>query len=1787
MKQSTKLLSLVLALVMAFGCMSVIGNAALVKGDVKWDTIDDADLSPEQVADLALDLVDNDLLAGMEPIDLSILGELRLDSIDHIIADISDLTGGFVWAIGKGLLGDIGDMNFSAIKNKSRSGGDLNMVYSLLQFLADNASIVSKVAYGIGSSNGISLGLVGNFLDLGDIGDMLGNIPLMLTELVYDLLVFGSYGYEDSVDDLKAANKSLPTDMDTLDEIVNNALLNLLINPQDYEYEGEGDAAEKIWDMNSFLSPSLKAYTEANGRAAVIAQFSPLSKSLFEILDFAAQFAIDDIAINALNNNLKKALMLAVEAELNEVDVTSLPADVYSAFEVDSATKSYETYLAYDKLAKSGNTWYYTTLEREVELDGNGDPVLDEAGNEISVKVRKYFKVNMAVANEFATLINWDWEFVGSDVEPEEGQTQLLYTDIIANGSIAAGINDLIGLVYEAGLTEATKRDFEACIGAAEGEGWEPGNEAINSNILNVTKYILANFGDRVFGSDSAYANFTWEDLEPYTIIEMVALIGPEFFEDAMPQIILPKNADGTYAFHEGVQLWEFAAIVIRELITGIAPNVNYDAYIFANGDVTSANDRLFKEQSAEDWYNIILNMGTDLGIEYLVNITNFRDFAKEYDSAWNLDSYISTGGKDGAHWQKTLDAAILWAVDYVGSQKTSSVLNGLDYNTIKAINGPFNKLSKILNTILPLGFVQGYYSDEYALDVSLLVEGIKGLLTDFDLNYIINLFGRDGNPHTNILEDGALVGNVLNLVNSILSLVFRGNILQATNSGSIDAVISQANLKTTVQTLLTQLNNSKQTLLLNALPVVGKLIKGWGTEQAFNEPDISLSRTIDLTDGATTEAQTVTIRNASNGVWRHYRDAAGKEYTDEQYQIKPTKVEVFNQLGETGTSAYITTSGLTTTAIGYGASGSFTYTAANVPTEGALVRFVVSYQVYDEDNKLMANGKEFKTAAYAWLNYNPTNEDKWIEWNNDGSLSYANMKPNHYVPLSSATDYIPEMVTGSMGRDYKLFTSSQKAGITAATATIDGLTFGNVSMKFSNSSGGRYFNDLKQFSSYTVQATNKDGEVQSGSGNALTVSGGVNASAWEATNKTSGSKTTFSITLKAKDNNNGPHNLVLNYYDDVYQSKLASLAGNEMDTMRLESTYNLTGTAYANGLLTTANKTDDEGEKIFRDSNFTTTAWIAQDDCGSWAGTGANGYSNTVTEYAQANVQNIVEDTDEDGNVVGATGYVMNGEEKIAVRKVTKIDCATAVNAYVPAFINGAKAGFQAWNEQAVYDFETRYEALYVTSNDVAYCAKTTDQLVAEGQGDNTNAAIVALEANLEAIEKQYTYDYDFTDYKMYRLNRLDDARDDAHWLLQLVDDAKPGTVAEIDEYFDYNWMEENDFRELVAGDEYEAYLLALLEKYEDEEIKNKAEWLNDRKLELARQTLLDIEMMDNLLTRTSQRLLKRNYGTIDKQLRDEIASANNMIGTDASKYTETSWNRYQEALQNANDVVNANGVVKSQKNIFAAKYSLLLARKALVLADMEADYTELDALIAQAEHALANANLYNNTNKEFGQVLAELGYEEIDDKQLFPGSALLVREQGYSVEDQNKVDSAADALKEALARLEFKNTSITGNGVTVSESVLVEADEEAGIEAVMATTAVIGEKLDAGAVKALFTVTADDATVGADNITVSNDYYYTVDTDLEGFAGTGAVVTFYTVNAGIKIPVATVKVIVNGDINGDGVVDALDGAYAALCQAEKTELTGCYLLAGDLSNSDRAITTDDYSAIVNLVVD
>ena len=459
-----------------------------------------------------------------------------------------------------------------------------------------------------------------------------------------------------------------------------------------------------------------------------------------------------------------------------------------------------------------------------------------------------------------------------------------------------------------------------------------------------------------------------------------------------------------------------------------------------------------------------------------------------------------------------------------------------------------------------------------------------------------------------------------------------------------------------------------------------------------------------------------------------------------------------------------------------------------------------------------------------------------------------------------------------------------------------------------------------------------------------------------------------------------------------------------------------------------------------------------------------------------------------------------------------------------------------------------------------------------------------------------------------MYRWNRYNAARNDAHDIINAYK-ATLRTEADLTKYFPYTNIYPSELDALVNGKTYSAYIMALLEDFDEDTIKENRVRLEDAKVHYSHYELLNVVQAKNMVGRTGERLITRG-GVVKTHLANEITSAYNMIGTDNSDetYSYRSWNKYIDAY---NDAVAVNAdPASSQMEVFDAKWELLTCRKELVKVDDEADYTELELLIDQARVALAKAELYDNTNKEFGQVLAELGYEEDIDRDIFPMSAIYVNTEPYTWKDQDIIDEAATALKEALAKLKFKNVNVTataGNNVTIGENVVIEeGDEENGIAPVTATIATIAAKQGADAVKALFNVTADNLQgFGADSITVTNDVNYSVykteideETgeeveviELNGFAGTNSVVTFYTVQDGIKIPVATVKIIVEADINGDGVLDVLDAAYATLVVEDFAELNGCFFIAGNLDatttdvEGNQTINSDDYGAIVNKV--
>ncbi len=1835
MKQSTKLLSLVLALVMAFSFMTVIGNAIFTftsPNNIAYDNIDDANLTYEQVADIALDLVD-DLLADANiefSVDLSILGKLEVDlrSVDRTFETLWETADGGLFKAAAAIvnLGALEELSFNALATggnayQRKTNGNFTMISQLVQFLADNISTLKKAVYGINTDNGISLGIIGSFIDLdmGEINAILTDLPGFAVDMVYDLIVAGSYNdaYENdsypSVEDLEESNTALPfTDIDVM---LNNAILNLLINPQDYEWVGEGEAATKVWDMDSIIVPELKAEAEENGRDAVIANFDLRNKSVFQILDYAAQYAIDGLAVNALNHNLKKNLMEAVEVEFNEIADTDVDAAAKAIFDAGD----YVTYIGYDCLEKGDDgIWYYTTFEtRPVDENGDGEQDIDpETEEPLSERVPVYYKANTATANSFYSLINWDYKILkssdeGAIVSGQEGVPNAIdYDAILAlnGGTLVESLNHILYIVFETALSEETKQAFID----TTGDGWIDGTttDCINDNVNRLAKYLLATFPDKIFGSDSPYADtetYTYDFYADMTLIDIVALIGPSFFDGVMPQLIIPKDAEtGAYTFatSEGevsVALLQFASLVVREFMTEIAPNVNYDAYIFEAGSLTAATGRQFADHNSAEWMDILLNMGMDIAATYLMQLTNFKDYcAKVFGADFDLNGFITVGGgTDQAHWNAILDTAIEWAVNYV-SNGSGSVLQGLEPSKVAGIasyttdtSSSLKKLGYILNTILPLGFINGL-EGTYDVDAEVLLTKLEHFFTTFDLTTLTSLFGRNGLDGDTLKKGNILaqpvIPMVLGLVNDIINLVFARDLLPSETT--VQSNLTNAQIQAVLTNVISGLNSVKTNLLQSALPVVGKLIKGWGTEQAFDVPDISIDSSINLTGGATTEAVTVNVSNGANGIWRSYIDANGTRQYDQQYAIGLTGVKVYDLDGNTTSLVTPTLGDLdgedNAGYIDFGETGTFTYTASGISSPGMLVRFEVSYKVY-EGTTAMTN-ETYTTNIYTYLNADSSDEGAENTVINSNSTVMGTYSPQ-YIDINNLVSEIEganvAYIRHNDGRqlcDIKITGGQSTHGITIGSATSSAEFGANTE---------RNYDPIPLFKNGSITCTGEETDKT------LTITGaGVNEATWDAAGLGSGSKDTFTFAFYAargraiiggasstKYQANGTIDLI--YYDGIARSALGAEVGRETGLGKIKADYDFTETYYyADSLLNSAETTVVDGEEVKKETNFPDYAWVDSDG-----------------EVVTATVTPGEDDT------IGT--YTVDGVTKTAY-KVTRVTAATAWTNYTSALSTAAEAALGALRSNGKFDYEGYLEDLIIASDDLDIVKK----VVKESQND---AAINALKTQLDSVEATYTDNYDYTDYRMYRLNRLNDTRSDAQYFIDLKKDADR-VIGDVDTSFPYTWIEEDDLKALVglsanatAIGENGTLILALLEELDEEEYAAKEQWIEDRDLEYAQSSALDIAVTANLLTKTSTRLLNREYvtangGAVTTHLANEIASAEAMI-TDESLYTERSWVKYEAALQTAKDVMNgANGKVKSQKNIFDAKWELLCCRNELVLVDEEADYSELETLIAQAEWALANKELYNNTDKELGQVLAELGLEgkvvnaSGDAINLFPGSAIYTNTEPYTTEDQDIIDSAARDLKEALARLKFINLSVgatEGGNVTIAENATIIFDDpetEDFDETVTSRLATIAEGLNEAAVKALFNVEADNATVGEDNISVSNDLHYSVEkfdeegnpVAFEGFAGTNSVVTFYTVQDGIKIPVATVKIIVNADINGDGAADVIDGAQLNLVASDKASLEGCYFIAGNLAGATddtRTIDANDYLEVINVI--
>lgn len=1655
MKQSKKLLSLVLAIVMMFGVFSV-GASALTPTaatQVKYNSIDEAELTAEQVAGIINDILD-EVLAGVN-LNISALGLVikDVDSTLNTIAGISTLAD----IAGQ----DVAKLKVDACKGVKRSGGDLKVLKALLQFLADNvgggANLQKVLIGGIGEKStdkqlgvgsilwngkavGISLGFSlkeivdGNEIIKGTgytLNGLLKDIPGFLKYELFEMLLKGSFAYTkdkvvDGVTYPNGDNKTYQesgTSSLSLDAFANTAVYNLLTTPQNYKYEGEGEGAHKVWDANSIVSKSFAALDPEEAKALVNVN----TNSLLGILDNVINIAYDEFGPTVLNNDAKKLLMQAVGVDFikldNEKDA-SLIATIKAAPDyVDVATasdvSSVKNYLCNAQMWKVGGVWYFRDNVNVVQRGADGNALLDADGNEIVAKEDRFFKANVSGANEFYDIVNWDYKFVPGDID--------LKAMITENGSLFGSLNSLLYKV----LVKAVNSDV-----LDVNTVWTDGaNSNLNANLLRTAKYVLKNYTRRIFGKNSEFvdpangykatAAFA-QKVDSSSLIELVEYIGLPFFSDAMPQLILPEDGLGS---DNEAKLVKFGVSVIREFLTDITPDVNYDSYIYTD---LGTGSRKYANHTADEWINVLLNMGMDVAFEELRNITNFT-------------AETPAQGITLERWQGMLDTIILWAADYVGTG-SSSVLNGFDPNKIASIEGPFNKLSYILNTLLPLGFISGCETESYAFDVQAFYDRVlMPLVKEFDIEAVLSLFGRS-NTHYNFLKDKNVVTAVLDLLNSVLSLV-TGNTLFA-NTSSLNAAITGPNLATLLTNLLKGINNRKDGLLDNALPVVAIFISDWGGEQAISTPKASVSDTYVGSNNGSVSGD-FKISGSTKGMWRSYVDASGTRQYDKQYSYEITRATFAdlegNALSNWSVSNLACKLGEASGAV---KEQKVTLNGTGIPVGGQIVTIKIFYKVLDEDGNQLggqefaiektffaAYGKEGSTSKF----FKATKKHNLISTSIEGFATtpiFANVD-NTGSDLAETVAYYMVRDTSSMGKSY-----APVAGVNVTGSAQYGISLANIAS----------FNthELDKDERREVKFT-----VDKAAFNAVS----SDAASWKVTGTTSN---------KMAENN--PITVKVYFY-----------SGAERDALKRD--------------------VQDELKMARKAYEYDSAAWEAY--MGALKAAFASAYTSDNAMRSTVNMD-------------------YNSLKAALANAVTALEAAKLVNPTIPE----------------------------------------------DGAVDNT-AAIADLKATVKAYEDARTKGY--TDYLLYRWDRYVKWRNKANDYVNRAAAVSAGSAET--QKFPYANLKASEVKKLSALTSYEAYINALLVNMtEEEEAAALAEYNNGVK-SLNSVSGLDIAQAKNMYNRSTARLIERYNG--EKQtyyLQKEIADATAAI-TSKGNYTDKSWARYTAALQAAQAALNAN---ESQVQMFDAKYELQVARNEL--RTEEADDTELKALIAQAQAALAGAAAYDNTNAEFGAVLAALGMANVTDADgnsvdLFPNGALNIVNKSYDVDDQRKYDRAADALRVALAKLTFKGATVAGASETE-----VGKDEDGN--AVTVKAAVIDQKLAADAVKGLFTLASAD-----DKVVSLNGTYALSGDDTAIYTGTGSTLTFVKTVNGVALPVYTLNLVVKGDVNGDGVVDALDAMAVELAANNNASLNGLFFAAGDVTN-DGAIAVADYSAVVNTAV-
>lgn len=1746
MKKSTKLLSVILAIVMLFSCMSVMASAY---GDYKnvgeefYDTNDNPRTflyTDEQRASIVMDLLDN--LLGSLAIKTKVLWvEVDLTSYNGVIATLNDGTVDTLL----GSFGQLKYLNYSKAKKAPtrEAGGDIKALDVLLGVVGDSKALF----YNILNDGKIDLGLINNFVDLSSVNGYLNDLPSTLGGVIYGLgqrqLPIGDDPelpndkawadltakptFDTMLQDIIVGLLTEPNGQERITDVSQNTLASQALTEETVDEDGKpvtyyycygvdkdgalitkGEEKNKVylthWDKNSALVKGDSATTLTN-----LITFT--GKDLYTMLEEALPWAYDTYGAPNLDGQLRATLMQFCGAYNAAVTDETIQAQLkekvegYKAIQDANGAKALSEAFAKANGDAGNYNFMYLTLD-----NADGSKKIDKTNNDLYYVVEwdggwEFYHVEFPSDKMSAFFDMADWEYQISDWAS-------LTTEWTSGTSVLQYLNNIVGRILKQAVPSVQ---------------WTEGTNAnIEANVVALMKQFIKADPQKIFGK--AFVLPT--DFDNYDLEDLCVMIAKVVMGHLMPSLVLPETVSS---------IEEVLVYGLREYMAEILPEygAKWDAQIAA-------------ATTEEAYLNIALNMGASTGMYYLRNLIGVGTYASRNE--------VPPIGPDYS-WQEILN----YVIDWVMATWVPGLTTNIKTKYPSAFSGtdPLAKLSAVASTLFPtVGKLLGCSSETYAVDLQVLYNTIRPILNG-QLNQIATALQRQ--------DTGVGKMNVCTALVTLIEELFGGLGFdtQGDNWTSLKALLDNAtkqaepiqaligaygtrtSLANLAQYLVACLAYSKNIWLQDGIKIITSFVGGFTNELANNGFTYTGA---DAYTGATSFTVNYSITSKVSGVKTYFNDGrykTGAGGFDGTYRITVVRSQLRNAAGATvSTQEQNATFSANETV-----NLSLAIPESAVPTTPGLFTVETVYKLQLPDGSWLDNGAE-QTFSKQIIVTSLVNDN----------LTPLTMTLTRDKFTSSGSQNRKREFTPIVDIVYKNTYLSERDALSDAEKIM--LTINDHSVEYANKVNLRH-DYVKMFiPGYGYHFTDDKGKISIHSADDATSS-------------------LVDLTGKLDITKDG----------EAIDAQTAWFKWNvNMNSL------NQTGavTKHASG---SVNATTVTSTATCTDSLWVTEPGTVRSDFTADFTTYKITASPTV-EYDYGSVKYSISSDETDRFNPSFTSYI-NIYNSYNLEKILGdvLDKALQKENYDTSTAEGA-AAWKAYEDALSYAMTQMY-GQWVAASFAADHTTTMQNEAGENvtvstfkkAGDDLQAAVADLanytlkEASAakdvvapsdpasdlypvyQAVQRMDAQKLKNQDYVLYRWYKYYDLRAELGNLLASA--TPPSGVAENK----LAGVPSDLITEVVATlpADIQTIANAMVVTPTAEEQAAAAQALEDFVMPNydATSALAKAGTMETN-GNPSGRLLPK-YDSCQYYYLDNAIT--NYGTASAADYTAESYQVYSDALANANTVLReAKANATSQSTIHAARYDLLVAYNALIRNDESADFMALEASYNNAMTVLKNQSLFQataesgmTTAEALKALLAATGYATTYEDVTYyvggsdTGAAVLAQKGKLTeIKKQDYIDWVKSLIDEALANIESKikmvpNDSILDNPTKVQNggSYVVDGikpgtiNSEAQLLALVKTTAPEGYTAN-------LAVTRSAA---------------------NGF-GTGTKVVL-TVN-GIDGFEINHTVMVYGDVNGDGAIDAFDAALIDMNVSGAATLTGDFATAGD-ATADDAITLADYELV------